>query len=138
MVPQLTKSTAQDHSADALPRTCRDIETVADVIVWTHTAVGRTLQAVATRENGSVRVQYDRSDIDRESFVRSIEQLPPVPAEPGFVTYGFDDRQVLWLAIDDGGIAVALDRETNTNLSTLAEGLYDCGIGTVEPATDQR
>lgn len=132
MVSRPTKTTGRPRSPQAVPQTCRDIETVADVIVWTHTAVGRTLQAVATRENGSVEVQYDREDVDRDTFVRSIEQLPPVPAEPGFVTYGFDERQVLWLAMSNAGIAIALDRETSVNLTTLAEELYDCGLGAIE------
>jgi hypothetical protein len=133
MVSQPTGTAEYPPRPATLPQTCRDIESIADVIVWTHTAVGRSLQAVATRENDAAQLHYARDDVEQNAFVRSIEQLPPVPAEPGFVTYGFDERQVLWLAIAGAGVAIGLDRETSTNLTTLAQELYDCGLGAIEP-----
>jgi len=126
MAPQRTQA-----GETRLPEGYRAVETVDDVIVRIHTAVGKRLQAVATRQDDDVDVHYQREDVDGR-FASSVAELPPVPAEPGFVTYGDDERQLLWLACADAGMAVALDRDTGVNTTRLAEALYDRGIGDVE------
>jgi hypothetical protein len=114
-----------------VPEGSPGIESIEDVIVRVHTAVGKSLQGVATRQDGDVDVHYQRDDVE-ETFADAVAEVPPAPAEPGYVTYGDDDRQLLWLTSSNAGMGIALDRDASVNAQLLAEALYECGIGDVE------